>query len=109
MCNNMVMPEAIYDEIGAMLRKIRKERGLRIREVAGILNMKEACLSRYETGSVRIPIKILIELLRFFNLALILSPRTNNDNKRGRRGYQLELVKQVQSVLPELSPGLTSE
>jgi transcriptional regulator with XRE-family HTH domain len=105
----MVMPEAIYDEIGAMLRKIRKERGLRIREVAGILNMKEACLSRYETGSVRIPIKILIELLDYFDWALLLHPISNSGNKLESKGFRLELVKQVQSVLPELSPGLTSE
>ena len=51
------------------IRACREDRDLSQREVAELLGISQRAYSDYETGSVRIPVTVLISLARFYDVS----------------------------------------
>jgi transcriptional regulator with XRE-family HTH domain len=50
------------------IRDLREDNDLSQREISEIVNISQRTYSDYETGTVRIPIEILIHLAKYYNV-----------------------------------------
>nr|WP_306464691.1 helix-turn-helix transcriptional regulator [Providencia stuartii] len=62
--------EVFIKAVGIELRKLRKSYSLSGRELAGIMNVSQQQISRYECGVCAIPTDVLIIILGFFKITL---------------------------------------
>lgn len=60
--------EVFIKAVGIELRKLRKSYSLSGRELAGIMNVSQQQISRYECGVCAIPTDVLIIILGFFKI-----------------------------------------
>ena len=54
--------------VGARVRKLRLDHGLRQEDLSKILNIGQATLSEYERGILNIPLKTLIAVAKYFDV-----------------------------------------
>lgn len=52
------------------LKELREEDGLKQDTIAKLLNIKQNTYSQYETGQRQIPIDILINLAKYYNVSV---------------------------------------
>ena len=60
------------------IRKIRKQKKLKQRDLAKILNVERSTYSGWETGKDTIPLRKLIELSNYYNLSIDYLTGLNN-------------------------------
>lgn len=58
-------------QIGDLMRKIRKEKGLTTKQLANQLKISQPKLSRIETGAQPIPVTLLYQFCHIFQLSLV--------------------------------------
>lgn len=57
----------MYKMIGGQIRKIRKLTGITSTELAGMIGVSQQQISRYENGSTKISLDIILRISRVFN------------------------------------------
>ncbi len=55
-----------YDRI----RELREDNDFTQKQIASIINVAQRTYSDYETGRIRIPVDILLELARYYDLSM---------------------------------------
>lgn len=86
--------------IGGRLRELRKHRGLTQLEVAQELGVKQALISQYEQGSVRIHGALIAGLAKILNATAdeilgLEAPRSNGQAKSRRFLRRLEKIEKL--------------
>lgn len=51
------------------IRKLRTDRGLRQREIAAYLNIKQNTYSQYEIGSLNYPVDVVVKLAEYYGVS----------------------------------------
>lgn len=66
-------------QLGALLRRARKQAGLTQTELGQKLHLRQGTVSRLEAGEPAVQLDTLIAALAALNLELVLRPRTTTD------------------------------
>lgn len=67
-------------QLGAVLRRIRKQRGFTQAELGEKIHMRQATISKLEGGSSASRLNTLIASLAVLDLELLVRPRSRNKN-----------------------------
>ena len=67
-------------QLGAVLRRIRKQRGFTQAELGEKIHMRQATISKLEGGSSASRLNTLIASLAALDLELLVRPRSRNKN-----------------------------
>lgn len=51
------------------IRKLRTDRGLRQREIAAYLNIKQNTYSQYEIGALNYPVDVVVKLAEYYGVS----------------------------------------
>ena len=62
------MNDVFYKELGARLLDMRKERRIRLKDIATYLEISYQQYQKYEAGITRIPLDRFLRLMRFYKL-----------------------------------------
>ncbi|WP_029084410.1 helix-turn-helix domain-containing protein [Bradyrhizobium sp. th.b2] len=63
-------------QLGAILRRVRKQAGLSQSELGKNIHLRQGTLSRLEGGAPAIQLRTLMEALAALNLELVVRPRS---------------------------------
>jgi len=63
-------------QIAAAVRRRRRELGLSQKDLGGKIKLRQATLSRLETGEPAMRLQTLLDVLSALNLEIIIRPRT---------------------------------
>lgn len=61
---------AFYEYIGSRLRHYRRQAGLKQKEVASLLSVSPAQYQKYESGSNKVPVDVVLTICEHFSVAL---------------------------------------
>ena len=76
------MFEIDKQQFGKFVAQLRKEKGLKQKELAEYLNIKQNTYSQYENGKREIPLATLCKLADYYNTSIdYLIGRTDNPNR----------------------------
>lgn len=77
-----------------VIKKLRLDKGLTQREVADIINIRQASYSKYETGDSQPKIETIIFLADFYGVS--------TDYLLGRVKYSLKANKELKNLLTKI-------
>ncbi|MDX2103174.1 MAG: XRE family transcriptional regulator [Alphaproteobacteria bacterium] len=63
-------------QLGAILRRIRKLKGLSQSELGALIDMRQETVSRLETGAPALQVRTLMAVLAALDQELVVRPRT---------------------------------
>jgi HTH-type transcriptional regulator/antitoxin HipB len=66
-------------QIGAILRRVRKQAGLTQGAVGHHIHMRQGTVSRLEAGEPAVQVRTLMTILAALNLELVVRPRSKAD------------------------------
>ncbi|MFJ2261959.1 helix-turn-helix domain-containing protein [Streptomyces sp. NPDC087844] len=74
-------PEDVLGSVGSRLRRLRRERGITLADLAPLTGVSESTLSRLESGQRRVTLELLLPLARVYDVPLddlVGAPRTGD-------------------------------
>ncbi|CAM5286456.1 XRE family transcriptional regulator [Streptomyces atroolivaceus] len=74
-------PEDVLGSVGSRLRRLRRERGITLADLAPLTGVSESTLSRLESGQRRVTLELLLPLARVYDIPLddlVGAPRTGD-------------------------------
>lgn len=64
------------------IRDLREDNDLKQSTIAAMLNVTQTTYSKYEIGTIEIPVRVLVQLARLYNTSIdYLLGETNNPNR----------------------------
>lgn len=86
--------------IAEMIKKLRNEKGLTMRQLGEQIGVSDSAVSQYETGGRKPPLDVCVKLANLFDVSLEVLIRGKEKDRPEERSFASVSKRMVKSIVP---------